>query len=321
MKTIGSWWTLVIVGGASWLGSSVLAAQDSTLQFEVASVRVSGPAPRGTPQGRGMTRGGPGTNDPERFTYERALFQQLVMAAYGVQRDQIKGPDWATTDDLRGAARFDISAKVPPGATKGTGGDDAAKPAGGAVPSVTSPRNSSVFRLRVGCGQGGSKLKESRGPLDESEQTTPGAGGAVNLKTEKDGFPQLFPGRNMGGVFKDGIVRIRFRDYPLFDLTQQLSIALSSHLIDRTELGGKYDFTLEFALPENAFIVAVRAILPLSPGQVAPLNKDGPNPAQQDALPIISAAIEKQLGLKLEATRISVDTLVIDHVEKTPTEN
>jgi len=31
--------------------------------------------------------------------------------------------------------------------------------------------------------------------------------------------------------------------------------------------------------------------------------------------------MEKQLGLKLEATKIPVDTLVIDHVEKTPTEN
>jgi uncharacterized protein (TIGR03435 family) len=31
--------------------------------------------------------------------------------------------------------------------------------------------------------------------------------------------------------------------------------------------------------------------------------------------------MEKQLGLKLEAAKIAVDTLVIDHVEKTPTEN
>jgi uncharacterized protein (TIGR03435 family) len=51
------------------------------------------------------------------------------------------------------------------------------------------------------------------------------------------------------------------------------------------------------------------------------LNKNGPIPAQQDAVPIISSAMEKQLGLKLEATKVPVDTLVIDHVEKTPTEN
>jgi hypothetical protein len=32
------------------LGSSVLPAQDAKLQFEVASVRPSGPVPAGTPQ-------------------------------------------------------------------------------------------------------------------------------------------------------------------------------------------------------------------------------------------------------------------------------
>lgn len=97
------------------LGSSVLLAQDAKLQFEVASVRASGPLP---PSTRGVGRGGLVTSNPERLTYERALFRQLLMDAYGVQRDQIKGPDWATADAVDGGALFDISAKVPPGATK-----------------------------------------------------------------------------------------------------------------------------------------------------------------------------------------------------------
>src|SRR5437868_12579812 len=101
------------------LGSGVLPAQEAKLQFEVASVRPSGPVSPGTPQiPGGRIVGGPGTNDPENIRYERLPFQQLIMAAYGVQRDQIKGPNWATTDDIRAAARFDISAKVPPGTTK-----------------------------------------------------------------------------------------------------------------------------------------------------------------------------------------------------------
>lgn len=125
----------------------------------------------------------------------------------------------------------------------------------------------------------------------------------------------------MGGTFKDGVVRIRFRDYPLFDLTQQLSFALAAHVMDRTGLGGKYDFTLEFTPAENGFLVGILATLPLSAGQTAPLNKNGPDPGQLDSVSIVSSAMEKQLGLKLEAARIAVDTLVIDHVEKTPTEN
>jgi uncharacterized protein (TIGR03435 family) len=306
---------------AMTLGSSVLA-QQARLQFEVASVRPSGPVPPGTPQiPGGRIVGGPGTNDPENIRYERLPFQQLIMAAYGVQRDQIKGPGWATTEDFSEAARFDISAKVPPGTTK--------EQASAMLQNLLAERfllslhhetvQSSGYALILA--KGGSKLKETRGPVNESERTVAGAGGRVNLGTEKDGFPQLFPRMNMGGIFRDGVVRIRFRDYPLFDLTQQLSVALAAHLIDRTSLAGKYDFTLEFTPPENGFLVAIAAITTLSPGQTAPLNKNGPNPGQQDAVPIISSAMEKQLGLKLEATKIPVDTLVIDHVEKTPTEN
>jgi uncharacterized protein (TIGR03435 family) len=304
------------------LGSSVLLGQDAKLQFEVASVRPSGPAAAGTPQiPGGRISGGPGTNDPERITYDRVPFQQLIMTAYGVQRDQIKGPDWATTDDIRGAARFNISAKVPPGATK----EQAATMLQNLLAErfqLTLHHETTQFSgYALVVAKGGAKLKESRGPLNESEQTKPGAGGRVELGTEKDGFPQLFPGRNMGGVFKDGVVRIRFRDYPLFDLTQQLSIALSAHLIDRTGLGGKYDFTLEFTLPEDGFIVAIRATLPLSQGQTAPLNKDGPNPSQQDAVPIIQGIHRDPGSFEPQPELLFHRRQVIDHVEKTPTEN
>jgi uncharacterized protein (TIGR03435 family) len=320
MKLISWLGPLAIVYGAYWVGPSALLAQDANLQFDVASLRPSGEAAKGTPRAAGRIRGGPGTNDPERITGERVPFQQLIMAAYGIERDQIKGPDWATTDDPQGAGRFDISAKVPPSATK--------------EQLATMLQNLLKERFQLALhhtavpfsgyalvvAKGGPKLNESAGPLGDSEQTKP-TGGAVNLQTEKDGFPQLWPGRNMGGTFKDGVVRMRFRDYPLSDLTQQLSAALQAHLIDRTRLDAKYDFTLEFTVPENGFSVELGATLPLAPGQMAPFRKEGPDAGQLDSLPIVSAAMEKQLGLKLEAAKIAVDTLVIDHVEKTPTEN
>jgi uncharacterized protein (TIGR03435 family) len=90
---------------------------------------------------------------------------------------------------------------------------------------------------------------------------------------------------------------------------------------DKTDLAGKYDFTLEFTPPENGFLVGLLATLPLSTGRTAPLNKNGPDPGQLDSVSTVSLAMERQLGLKLEATKIAIDTLVIDRVEKTPTEN
>jgi uncharacterized protein (TIGR03435 family) len=242
------------------------------------------------------------------------------MDAYGVQFHQVKGPDWTTGQANEGGALFDISAKVPPGATK--------EQVAIMLQNLLKDRfqlalhhetvQSSGYALVVA--KGGSKLKESAGLVGESEQA-PNVPGPMNLQTEKDGFPQIFPGRNMGGTFKDGTVRMRFRDYPLADFVQQFSFALASHMIDRTGLGGKYDFTLEFTPAENGALVGILATLPLAPGQTAALNRNGPNPGQLDSVSTLSSAMEKQLGLKLEAAKVAVDSLVIDHVEKTPTEN
>lgn len=118
----------------------------------------------------------------------------------------------------------------------------------------------------------------------------------MNLETEKDGFPGLIPGRNMGGTFKDGTVRMRFRDYPLYDLVQQFSFALSTRMIDKTGLRGKYDFTLEFTPPESGFLVGILATLPLASGQTAPLSKDGPSPGQLDSVSTVSSAMKSNSG-------------------------
>jgi len=286
------------------------------VEFEVASVRASGPGPGG----RGAAQGGPGTSDPERLTYERVLFRRLLMDAYGVQPGQIKGPDWATADAAGGGAVFDVSAKVPPGATKEQVATMLQNLLKERFQLALHHATVQVSGYALVAAKGGPKLKESAGPVGESERNAT-TQGPVNLKAGKDGFPELFPGLNMGGTFKDGTVRIRFRDYPLSDLVQQFSFALATHVVDKTSLSGKYDFTLEFTPPENGALVGILSQLPLAPGQTAPLNTNGPNPGQIDSVPTVSSAMEKQLGLKLEATKIAIDSLVIDHVERTPAEN
>jgi uncharacterized protein (TIGR03435 family) len=293
---------------------TIVSAQTVTT-FEVASVR---PSPVGRGRG-GQARGGPGTNDPERLTYERVLFRQLLMDAYGIRGDQIKGPVWATADIPGGGAVFDISAKLPPGATR--------EQAAIMLQNLLKERfQLTVHRATGGppglalvVAKGGSKLKASAGPVAESEQGTIGDDRRVKTQLEKDGFPQLFPEHNMGGAFDNGRVRMRFRDYAPSELARQLSFMLGARISDKTGLSGKFDFKLEFTLDEG-FLAGMKATLPVSPNfQIR--DNQGPNPGQQDAVPVISSAMEKQLGLKLEAAKIAVDTLVIDHAERTPTEN
>jgi len=303
------------------LVASILLAQDTKLQFEVASVRPSGPVPRGTPQfPAGRSSGGPGTNDPQRITYERVPLLQLLMNAYGVSPDQIAGPGWATTDDLGEAARFDISAKLPAGATKEQATIMLQNLLAERLQLTLHRKTIEASDYALLLGKGGSKLKESTGPIRDSERKAV-APGPIQLEAQKDGFPELFPGHNMGGTFQDGVARMRFRDYPLVDLAQQLSQALAVRIVNQTGLSGKYDFKLEFDLAAEAAGVGLLVKLPLTPGQPARMNKSVPDLGQQDALPIISSAMEKQLGLKLQAIKVPIDTLVIDHVEKTPTEN
>jgi len=64
-------------------------------------------------------------------------------------------------------------------------------------------------------------------------------------------------------------------------------------VVDETRLEGIYDIELKYA-PEK--------------------------PADSD-LPSIFTALQEQLGLKLENRKVPVDTIVIDHVEKIPSEN
>jgi uncharacterized protein (TIGR03435 family) len=67
-------------------------------------------------------------------------------------------------------------------------------------------------------------------------------------------------------------------------------------VVDKTGLTGYFDFKLQFA--------------PESPAADQPVSSD----------PSIFTAVQEQLGLKLEATKVPVDLLVIDSVQK-PTAN
>jgi uncharacterized protein (TIGR03435 family) len=69
-------------------------------------------------------------------------------------------------------------------------------------------------------------------------------------------------------------------------------------VIDRTELAGRYDFVLEYA------------------ALVDP-NDEHPTRAMIQA----RAEALKQVGLKLEWVKLPMEVVIVDHLEKTPTEN
>ena len=86
-------------------------------------------------------------------------------------------------------------------------------------------------------------------------------------------------------------------------LTQELARELGRIVIDKTGLEGNYDVKLTW-----------------SPDDSSATTTDISNGNATPAGPSIFTAIQEQLGLKLESTKASVKTLVIDHIEQ-PSEN
>jgi uncharacterized protein (TIGR03435 family) len=119
-------------------------------------------------------------------------------------------------------------------------------------------------------------------------------------RMDRDKFPILPPGRpnRACGNGPDGS-HCTFRMVTIGMLIQTLSLPnfVDHPVVDRTGLTGRYDFTLYF-----------RHMNSVSPGP-------------DDDAPGIEQAVQEQLGLKLSPSHASIDVIVIDHAEKTPTGN
>ena len=88
---------------------------------------------------------------------------------------------------------------------------------------------------------------------------------------------------------------------------------LEHPVIDLTGLKGGYDFTVAWA-PRNR--------IP-GPRPAEPAASEGPLPATPDGPAVLTLyeAVARQLGLKLATQKHPVQVVVIDHMQRTPTEN
>jgi len=220
---------------------------------------------------------------PGRFTSNNASLQQLIREAYGVEDDRISGaPGWLESE------KYDVEAKGYSGTDDSPklGLDQRAAERKSALQALLAEhlklalhrqtRDLTVYALVIT--KNGSKLQESK----------PG-----------DTYPKGFKGPDgvarAGGIHIDE-QRLIAQGVPVRALLFHLSRQLHRTVLDETGLSGTYDFTLQ--LPDS--------ILP---------GIDNPTPPESYE-PAVSMAIEQQLGLKLEPTKVPMEVLVIDHVER-----
>lgn len=289
----------IALAGLPAMGSAQAGAERP--RFEVASVKAAGHE-----EGPSTSRGGPGTGDPERIAEEHVSLLNLIRRAYSpagydaagrLDWDQISGPAWI------GSERYTVDAKVPPGTTKEQlrlmWQDLLAERFNLKLHFTT--RDFTVYELTVA--RNGPKLRRT----------------GEGRERQEPGFPVLAPGARRGvSIVPPRNVRYTFRDYPMAEFIQTLAFPLSeesaqlyagaftvARVVDRTGLDGRYDFTFEFAGsmgPGGAF--------------PPPLPDGG-----TDTAPVLFDALQQQLGLKLEKGKAKLDVLVVDRVDKVPTEN
>jgi uncharacterized protein (TIGR03435 family) len=288
---------LVITAAAAMAGVLAGAQAPDTGNapaFEVAAIKLN---KSGTTFGRiGMAPGG-------RFTAENIPARQLLLMAYQVQPFQIEGaPSWLESE------RYDIVAKadrdLPP---LGPG-------APGPIPQMMRGLLADRFKLVAHVEKKELPIyalvvARSDGKL--GPELHPSTTDCVGLMAARRGGPPPGPPsltdpvqcgmRMLPGNITAGSVT-------LSQLAQPLSNFLQRIVVDRTGLAGNFDFNLKWT-PDQ-----------LPQGRGDPPPGAPPFPAIDPNGPSLAAALQEQLGVKLESTRGPVDVLVIEKIEH-PTED
>lgn len=124
------------------------------------------------------------------------------------------------------------------------------------------------------------------------------------LLVAKDG-PKMKPSAETGDSVFEPVPKklaINMRRMSMHEFAALLSEPMRKPVLDFTGVPGTFDFTLDaskYAPPDPA------------PGQ----------PHEDNDSYLVMRVLPEELGLRLEARKLSIHMLVIDHIEKTPTEN
>jgi uncharacterized protein (TIGR03435 family) len=220
---------------------------------------------------------------PDWMKLTNVTVQEAIRSAYGLEDDRLSGsPEWFNSD------RFDIEAKID-------------KPTVDALQKLTSEQRNVVRQQML------QTLLVNRFELSVHRETRELpvyvlaiAAGGPKLQRPKPGDTYangiqfngapLGPNRIAGGPYE-----AIGQSVPITTLVQRLSTQLGGRtVLDRTGLTGDYDFTLRW--------------------------KSVANEAPGDHASPILAALQEQLGLKLETQSVPMEVLVVDHAQR-PAEN
>jgi uncharacterized protein (TIGR03435 family) len=304
------------------------AAKPAAMTFEVATIK---PAPPLTPDliASGKLHAGMSV-DGARVDIGFFALGDLIRTAYKLKSYQLTGPDFLT------GQRFDILAKMPEGATKEQ------------VPEMlqalladrfklTSHRDTkehSVYALVIA--KSGLKMKEAGAdadappPADDGKKggLTVGAGSnQVRVTPAPDGKGATVSGGGNNGtgpmkmsVGPNGTMHMEFKKMPMEGLVEMVSRFVDRPVVDMTELKGSYEVALDLSLEDMKAMAAKDGVAVGPVGGPGGPSTSAPADAASEPTSSIFTALTA-MGLKLESRKAPIEIMVIDHVEKAPTEN
>ena len=233
--------------------------------------------------------------------------KDLIRIAYKVKDHQVVGPDWISTD------RFNIHATLPAGTSRDQ------------VPEMMQTLLEQRFQLKMHRGSkefpvyaivlakdGASKLKPS--PLEPEVVDANGRKAPVDVQGSGGrGGTTIKFGRGAYYTFADN--KFEAHKLSMQILADTLTRYVERPVVDMTGLEGTYDVMLEFT-PEDYRVLLIRSAI--YAGVTLP----------PEALMFLQGASDESIfkglqtvGLKLEQRKAPLEVLLIDSMNKTPTDN
>jgi len=123
----------------------------------------------------------------------------------------------------------------------------------------------------------------------------PGKNGSKLTESKTEGDTNVQPVQNS--------MVVSVQRMPISQIIEILTPVMGAPVIDKTGLKGKYDATINMGK------------------YIAELQTTTAAGSMPDPVSLIMLALEGEAGLKLERQKIPLEVLVVDHAEKTPTEN
>jgi uncharacterized protein (TIGR03435 family) len=263
-------------------------------QFEVASVKPASndETGGGFPRMRELMRNTrpPGMipmDNPGRVRLQNWAMLDLIAAAYHVRATQVSGPAWLSDQG------FDIEAKVPDGASK--------EELNAMLQSLLEERFGLKVHRDTRTGQGfalvvgknGPKLKPAElpsAPAQELAEEEQRAKNKEQAQAQLAALTKRIQENRESGTPLGGFNSASWASITTEELAARLMRFAGALVVDKTGLTGKYSITIETWK-----------------------NADVPGGTVFDAV--------EKLGLKLEARKVTVETVVVDQVSKTPSAN